>query len=78
MTILTENRMTGHLPVIEDIVAPRNRLAAHLRDVDLFGKLFSSWTRGRRRHTAEIDHALDAIEAQLARLEQTVTMTAAA
>ena len=54
------------------------RLAAHRRDVDLFGRLFSNWTRGRRRHTLEANQSLEALDAQLARLERTVTMTAVA
>lgn len=50
------------------------RLCRHNRDLDLFGQLFATWTKGRTQIAAEANQRLDAIEAQLARLERTVTM----
>ena len=54
------------------------RLAAHRRDVDLFERLFSNWIQNRRRYVQDVHQSLDALDAQLARLERTVTMTAVA
>lgn len=50
------------------------RIRHHDRDVTLLGRLFAEWNRGRTRRTVEADQRLDALEAQLARLEWTVTM----
>ena len=51
------------------------RLRHHERDVALLGRLFADWSRGRERRNSEAHQRLDAIEAQLARLERYVSMT---
>lgn len=50
-------------------------LGRHERDVALFARLFTDWSRGRARRNAEAHQRLDGIEAQLARLERSVRMT---
>lgn len=47
----------------------------HPRDLALLERLFAEWKRGRTRHNVQAHQRLDAIEAQLALLEQTVRMT---
>jgi hypothetical protein len=51
------------------------RLRRHERDVTLFGRLFVEWSRDRELRNGEAHQRLDAIEAQLARLEGRVRMT---
>lgn len=59
--------MNTHLTIHE-------RLRRHERDVALLDRLFADWSRGRERRNAEAHQRLDAIEAQLARLERSVRM----
>jgi hypothetical protein len=78
LTMISLTDTKTRLPTPDGLADWEVRLAAHRRDIDLFERLFSTWTRGRRRHTEDVHQSLDAIDAQLARLERTVTMTAAA
>lgn len=52
----------------------QDRIARHGRDVVLMERLFSQWRRERVEPVAQANARLDAIEAQLARLERIVTM----
>ena len=49
-------------------------LRRHDRDVALLGRLFAQWARGSAQRNATANRRLDAIEAQLARLERAVSM----
>ncbi len=65
------NRVVGSRLTIERL---RCETALLRRDMDLYGRLYSSWQTTRRQRDAQAEVRFNVIEAQLARLTMAGTM----
>ncbi len=67
----TTSRTAGSRLTIERL---RCETALLRRDIDLYGRLYSSWQTTRRQRDAQAEVRFNLIEAQLARLSMVSTM----